>query len=90
MSPIWEFFKRAYEEVYDLPNFYLEIENELYCHIFSIFFILALFLALLFIIKNMVEMRRSGRKDKKRRIRMEKSILGVLEEKYKNKKSKNI
>jgi len=89
MSPIWEFLKRAYEEAYDLPNFYLGIENELYCHVFTIFFLIALFTAVALNIKMVLSMRGSKKERKAWKKKIEKSILGVLEEKDKNKKAKN-
>jgi len=85
-----EFLKRMYEQAYDVPNFYLGIENEIYCHVFTIFFILLLFLGFAFIIKLYFSLG-DGRKEKrKRRREMDKNILRILEEKNKNKKVKNI
>jgi len=85
-----EFLKRMYEQAYDVPNFYLGIENEIYCHVFTIFFILLLFLGFAFIIKLYFSLD-DGRKEKrKRRREMDKNILRILEEKNKNKKVKNI
>lgn len=79
-----------YEQAYDVPNFYLGIENEIYCHVFTIFFILLLFLGFAFIIKLYFSLG-DGRKEKrKRRREMDKNILRILEEKNKNKKVKNI
>lgn len=79
-----------YEQAYDIPNFYLGIENELYCHVFTIFFILLTFLAISYIIKLYLTLG-GGRKQKLGRKReMDKMILKILEEKDKNKKVKNI
>ena len=79
-----------YDQAYDVPNFYLGIENELYCHVFTIFFILLLFLAASYIIKMYLSLG-GGRKERlKRKREMDKMILGILEEKDKNKKAKNI
>lgn len=85
-----EFFKRLYEEAYDLPNFYLEIENELYCHVFTSFFILALVLSFALGIRFFILDHKSRKKKKKTLINMEKNVLRVLEEKDKNKKERNI
>jgi len=82
-----EFFKKAYYDAYDLPNFYLGIENELYCHAFTIFFILAIFLSFLYIGRLIIGSKESRRKKRKQRIKMEKMVLGVLEDKNKNKKN---
>ena len=85
-----EFFKRAYEQVYDFPNFYLGIENELYCHAFSIFMILALFLSLLLITREFIRFNKRGKKNKEMKRRMERNVLSTLGEKDKNKKVKNL
>jgi hypothetical protein len=87
MPQIYEFFKRTYEQLYDLPHFYLEIENELYCHIFTIFFTLALFLGFAYITKLLLGFIKSSKKRKKIRKKMDIMILGVLEDKDKNKKN---
>ena len=79
-----------YEQAYDVPNFYLGIENELYCHVFTIFFILLLFLGFAYIIKLYFSLGDGRKERKKRRKEMDKMILGILEEKDKNKKAKNI
>ena len=84
-----EFLKRAYEQVYDLPYYYLGIQGELACHLFSIFFILALFLSMLYLIKEMIGFRKRGKESKKLKRKMEKSLLGAMEEHNKNKKVKN-
>lgn len=85
-----EFFKRLYYEAYDLPNFYLGIENETYCHIFTSFFLLALVLSWALIVRYIILDQKSRKKDRELRKRMEKNILNVLEEKDKNKKQGNI
>lgn len=90
MSKIWELLKRFYEEAYDLPNFYLGIEDKLYCHVFTIFFILALILGAIYSIKLIRSLGESKEERKERKKRIEKLILGVLEEKDKNKKERNI
>jgi hypothetical protein len=90
MSKIWEFLKRFYEEAYDVPNFYLEIEDKLYCHVFTIFFILSIFLGVAYVIKMLLSLRETKEDRMKRKKKMEKLILGVLEEKDKNKKERNI
>jgi hypothetical protein len=90
MSSILEFLKRMYEDAYDLPNFYLGIEDELYCHVFTIFFLIALLFSFLLLLKIILGRRETRKEDIKRTKRIEKSILGVLESKDKNKKEKNI
>ena len=90
MSKIWEFFKKSYEEAYDVPNFYLGIDNELYCHIFTIFFILAILLGSIHVIKLIWSLRENKEQRRERKRKMEKLILGILEEKDKNKKERNI
>lgn len=90
MSLFWEFLKRAYLDAYDLPNFYLGIENKLYCHIFTIFFIIALFTSFLLLIKSILSLKIYKKEKKEHRKIIEKSILGILEEKDKNKKKGNL
>jgi hypothetical protein len=85
-----EFLKRMYEQAYDVPNFYLGIENELYCHVFTIFFILLLFLGCAYIIKLFLSLDGGRKVRRKKKREMYKMILGVLEEKDKNKKKGNI
>lgn len=85
-----EFLKRMYEQAYDVPNFYLGIENELYCHIFTIFFILVIFLGGAYIIKLVLSLIESKEERMERKKKIEKMILGILEEKEKNKKEGNV
>ena len=85
-----EFLKKAYEQVYDLPYYYLGIQGETACHIFSIFFILALFLSMALIIKEMIGFQKRGMEKKKLRRKIERSLLDALGEHDKNKKVKNI
>lgn len=85
-----EFLKRMYEQAYDVPNFYLGIENELYCHVFTIFFILLLFLGFFYIIKLYFSLDNGRKTKRKRKMEMDRIILRILEEKDKNKKVKNI
>ena len=84
-----EFFKKAYEQVYDFPYYYLGIQGETACHIFSIFLILAIFLGGALIIKEAIGFRKRGKERKKLLRKMEKSLLGALGEHDKNKKVKN-
>ena len=87
---MWEFLKRAYEEVYDLPNFYLGFEEEWYCHVFSVLFLLAMFLSIAYVFQIMFRGSKKRRiEERKRKRSIERMILGVLEEKDKNKKVKN-
>ena len=82
-----DFLKRLYESAYDLPSFYIGIEGELQCHIFTIFFLLALFLSFLLLIRMAVGSRQTRREKRRRKRNMEKNVLKVLEEKDKNKKN---
>jgi hypothetical protein len=90
MTKIWEFLQKLYWDAYDLPSFYLGIEGETACHIFTALFLILLALGWVWIIKMRIEIyhiRKSNRETKKR---IDKLLLGVLEEKDKNKKAKNI
>ena len=78
-----DFFKRLYEEAYDFPYFYLEIENELYCHIFTIFFILSIFLSFAYLFKIIRNIGMFKKEKKKMKKDMDKMILRVLENKNK-------
>ena len=82
-----DFFKRLYLEAYDLPNFYLGIENELYCHVFTAFFILALFLSFIYIGRLAIGSKKERMEKRELKRKMEKSILEALEEKNKNKEN---
>lgn len=82
-----EILKKIYESAYELPSFYLGIENETYCHIFTSFFILALLLSLILIIKMAIGTKKERRDRRERKRKMEKNILKVLEERDKNKKN---
>jgi hypothetical protein len=82
-----EFLRDRYYELYDLPNFYLGIENETYCHIFSILFLIFLAGLILLAIKNAREYYTLRRDRRIIQRKIERSIMGVLEEKDKNKKN---
>ena len=90
MKEIWEFFKDLYVSAYDLPSFYLGIEGELECHIFTILFLILLTLGWVWIIKMRIEIYRIRKSSRASKKRIDKLLLGVLEEKDKNKKAKNI
>lgn len=85
-----EFLNRMYEQAYDVPNFYLGIENEIYCHIFTIFFILLIFLGFAYIIKSYISLGGGRKERRKRKKEMDRMILSILEESNKNKKKGNI
>jgi len=90
MQKIWEFLQKIYWEAYDLPSFYIGIEGNVSCHIFTSLFLILLLIGWIWIIKMRIgiyKMRKEGRSRKKR---IDKLLLGVLEEKDKNKKAKNI
>ena len=90
MTKIWEFLQKLYWDAYDLPSFDLGIEGETACHIFTALFLILLTLGWVWIIKMRIEIyhiRKSRRATKKR---IDKLLLGMLEEKDKNKKAKNI
>jgi hypothetical protein len=90
MDIIRDFLERFYEDIYSLPNFYLGIEDEYTCHVFSISFLIFLLLMSIFIIKTGIGASTLKKERGKIKKRINKMILGVVEEKDKNKKEKNI
>jgi len=84
-----EFLKRAYAELYDLPNFYIGIDDGWKSHVFAILFLILMFGAIVWLVKMMIELRR-GRKDRKKVLRnIERSMLTPYDQKL-NEKNKNI
>lgn len=86
---MFEFLKKAYEELYDLPNFYLGIEDGWKSHMFAILFFILMAISASWVIKMMLELRKS-RKDRKRAfIEIERQILKPYDQKL-NEKNDNI
>jgi hypothetical protein len=79
-----------YYDAYDLPNYYLKIEDPLYCHIFTIVFLILLTAFIIFDIKLIIETHKIRRERKAIDRRIEKLLFGNLGDKDKNKKLKNI
>jgi len=90
MKGVWEFFKKLYWDAYELPSYYLKIEGELECHLFTIGFILFILLMIIWIIKMQKEILVIRKERRAMKKRIDKLLLGVLEERDKNKKAKNI
>jgi hypothetical protein len=84
MDKIWEILKRAYEDLYDLPHFYLGIKDETYCHIFSAVFILILILGIALTIKTRIEIYYIRKERRASQRRIEKLLIMSLD----NKKTK--
>jgi len=84
-----EFLKRAYEELYDLPNFYLGIEDGWKSHTFSVLFLILMIAGFTFIIKSMLQVRKSRKERMKMLRRMNKTLLGPYDQKL-NEKNENI
>lgn len=76
--------------IYEIPSFYLKIEDELYCHVFSIISITLVFLGLIYLIKTWIIIRKNRKEMKAIKRRTDKLLLELLGEKDKNKKEKNI
>ena len=82
-----EFLKRLYYEAYDLPAFYIGIDEGWKSHLFTIFFILALFLSFAYIIRLMIGSKKERKARREMKRKMERSLLDVFEEHNKNKKN---
>jgi len=90
MPKIWDFLQKLYWDAYDLPSYYLGIEGETSCHIFTALFLIILALAWIWIIKTKIEIHKMRKERRESKKRIDKLLLGVIEEKDKNKKAKNI
>jgi hypothetical protein len=90
MKEAWEFFKKIYWDAYDLPSYYLGIEGDIPCHIFTSLFLMLLLIVWIWIMKMKIEIYKMRKENKSRKKRIDKLLLGVLEEKDKNKKKGNV
>lgn len=84
-----EFLKKIYEAVYEIPRFYIGIEEK-YCHIFSILSMIIMIGTLCFLIKIILEVCQMRKKRKGINRNIDKSLVNLLGDKNKNKKEKNI
>lgn len=84
-----EFLKKLYEELYDLPNFYLGIEDGWKSHAFCAIFLILMVLSFIFIIKNAIEVHKSRRERMKSLKNIKKMLLRPFDEDL-NKKKKNV
>jgi len=84
-----EFFKNIYNAVYEIPRFYLGIEEK-YCNIFTILSIIIMVGVLCYLIKIMLEVKKMRKKRKSIKRNIDKSFVSLLGDKNKNKKEKNI
>lgn len=85
-----ELLKRMYESAYDLPYYYLKIENETYCHIFTILFLISLAALITLVIKLIIETHKIRKERKKIEANIRKMLFTNLGDKDINKKLKNI
>lgn len=80
-----QFLKDRYYELYDLPHFYLGINDEWKCHLFSILYIIILLILIILIIKIFFEIRKSRKERMKSFRHIEKTLLKP----YDNNKNKD-
>lgn len=80
-----EFLKQRYYELYDLPNYYLGIEEEWKCHVFSILFIIILIISSIWVIKTGIEIYKSKKERMKSFRSIQKSLMAHYDKKDKNK-----
>ena len=78
-----EFLKWLYEDLYDLPHFYLGIENEFYCHVFSIVFLLMIFIGVVYIFKMVFDVKIIRKDKKKLRKSIDRLLISILGDKNK-------
>jgi len=84
-----EFIKRRYEELYDLPTFYLGIDEGWKAHMFCALFLLLMAIAIWWFIRQAKEWRKNRIEQKKILRNIEKSILENYNQKL-NEKNENI
>ena len=79
-----------YESAYDLPNYYLKIEDPTYCHIFTILFLICLASLITFVVKLIIETHKIRKERKRIEANIRKLLFTNLGDKDINKKLKNI
>ena len=84
-----EFLKRAYEELYDLPAYYIGIEEGWRCHVFSILFLIMIAAVIVWFVKMSIGFRKSSKQGKRTLKNIQKSLLDPYDQKL-NEKNKNI
>lgn len=72
-----------YNDFYDFPYYYLGIDNEKYCNIFAILFIIFLCLSLIFIIRIRLDISKNRNEMKTIKRSIDKIIINFLEDKNK-------
>jgi hypothetical protein len=82
-----EFLIDRYYELYDLPNFYLGIEEPWKCHLFSILFIVILIILTIWVIKTGKEIYLSKIERIKQLRKIQKTLMKPYDNKNKNKKN---
>jgi len=81
MKEIWGFLQKLYWDAYELPSYYLGIKEERECHIFTILFLLFIILYIAILVKISIEVYYIRKKNKESKRRIDKLLLGILEEK---------
>jgi len=81
MIEIWGFLQKLYWDAYELPSYYLGIKEEKECHIFTILFLLFIILYVAILIKISIEVYHIKKKNRELKRRIDKLLLGILEEK---------
>jgi len=84
-----EFLKRAYAELYDLPAYYIGIEEGWRCHVFSILFLIMLASVFVWLVKMSLEFRKNSKQGKRTLKNIEKYLLNPYDKKL-NEKNKNV
>ena len=58
MDRVIQFLKKAYESLYELPSYYIGLEGDIRNHIFTITFIVILFVLMLLAIKAHIDINK--------------------------------
>jgi len=74
-----------YEELYDIPKYYVKIDSEIGCHIFTIAFIIFIILIIWVLIKNLNDVLKLKEDNRILRRKIEKHLYSVLKDKNTNK-----
>jgi uncharacterized membrane protein len=77
---MFEIFKNIYNSFYEIPTHYMNFENGLYSHVFTILSIILILFLVCFMIKQIVNVFKLKKINKSTKIKIEKLLIDNLKE----------
>ncbi len=84
------FLKKIYFDLYEIPDYYLNINDKLFNHVFTFFIIVLAIIIIISNVKEIIEIIKLKKENKLLQRKIDKHLLSLIGKKYKKEKKKNI